>query len=270
VNSLFGQLGLDSWKPLIAALLLPPVPLIALVLVGARLLLPRRGLGWLLIVLAVILLWLSACTGAAQAVLRFALSPPPALGFERIKELRAETQAKKPLAIVVLGGGVEPYAPEYGVSNLTQDSLLRLRYGLWLSRETGAPVAFSGGVGHAQASDARPEAEVAASIATQDYNRPLRWLEEGSRDTRENAQRSVHLLREAGIDHVLLVTNGWHMPRALRAFREAAGPAMQIEPAPMGLAKNLLVQPLPWIPSSTGFTDMRHVLHELVGLAAGS
>jgi uncharacterized SAM-binding protein YcdF (DUF218 family) len=270
VNNLITQFGLESWKPIIAALLLPPVPLIAMVLVGARLMLPRRGLGWLLILVAVVLLWLSACTGAAQAVSRFMLRPPPALGFDRIKELRTEVMARKPLAIVVLGGGVEPFAPEYGVSNLTHESLLRLRYGLWLARETGAPVAFSGGIGHAQAGDPRPEAEVAAKIAAQDFNRPLKWLEDGSRDTRENAKRSVALLREAGVDHIVLVTNGWHMPRALRAFREAAGSAMRIEPAPMGLAKNLFVQPLPWIPSSRGFTDMRYVLHELVGLAAGS
>jgi uncharacterized SAM-binding protein YcdF (DUF218 family) len=77
-------------------------------------------------------------------------------------------------------------------------------------------------------------------------------------------------LRDAGIEHVVLVTHGWHMPRALRDFREAAGSGMTIEPAPMGLAKNLLVQPLPWIPSSRGFADMRNVLHELAGLAAGS
>jgi hypothetical protein len=42
------------------------------------------------------------------------------------------------------------YAPEYGVGNLAAPSLERLRYGLWLSRSTGVPVAFSGGVGWAQ------------------------------------------------------------------------------------------------------------------------
>ena len=270
MNDLFALLGLSSWKPVVAALLLPPVPLFAMVLVGARLMLPRRGLGWLLIVLGVVLLWLSACTGAAQAVSRFLLRPPPALALDRIQELRQETQSKKPFAIVVLGGGVEAYAPEYGVSNLRHPSLERLRYGLWLSRETGAPVAFSGGIGHAQGGDARPEAEVAAKVALQDFGRPIRWIEDGSRDTRENAQRSVALLRQAGIAHIVLVTHGWHMPRALRAFREAAGSDIRIEAAPMGMAKNLLVQPLPWIPSGRGYTEMRHVLHELVGLAAGS
>ena len=68
--------------------------------------------------------------------------------------------AKKPVAIVILGGGSEPFAPEYGVSSLQAASLERLRYGLWLAGETGAPVAFSGGVGHAQAG-ATQEARVA-------------------------------------------------------------------------------------------------------------
>jgi uncharacterized SAM-binding protein YcdF (DUF218 family) len=269
VNSLLVLLGIESWKPVIAAFLLPPVPLLVMVLIGARLMLPRRGLGWSVILIAVALLWLSACLGAAQSVSRFMLHPPPALSFERIKELRAEAQARRSTAIVVLGGGMEPYAPEYGVSSLSPASLERLRYGLWLGRETGLPVAFSGGVGHAQATDATPEAEVAAKVAAEDFGRPLKWVETESRDTRENALRSVPLLRKAGIDHIILVTHGWHMPRALRAFREAGGDATRVEAAPMGLAKRLEASPLPWIPSMTGFSEMNHVLHELAGLAVG-
>jgi uncharacterized SAM-binding protein YcdF (DUF218 family) len=269
LNSLFILLGIESWKPALAALLLPPIPLLLLVLIGARLMLPRRGLGWFVIVVAVALLWLSACLGAAQAVSQTLLHPPPALGFDRIKELKAEAQVKRPLAIVVLGGGVEPFAPEYGVSNLTDASLERLRYALWLARETGAPVVFSGGIGWAQTGDAMPEAQVAAKIAAQDFGRPLKWLDDNSRDTRENAARSIALLKPQGVDHVVLVTHGWHMPRALRAFSEAAGPGIRIEAAPMGLAKKSQTPVLRWMPSSNGFNEMRNVLHELIGLAAG-
>ena len=56
VNNLFILLGIESWKPLLTALLLPPVPLLLLVLVGTRLVLPRRGLGWLVILFSVSLL----------------------------------------------------------------------------------------------------------------------------------------------------------------------------------------------------------------------
>lgn len=263
------MLGIESWKPVLGALLLPPVPLLMLVLIGARLIRPRRGLGWFLLGLGVALVWLSACQGAAEAVSRFVLDPPPALTADRIKALKIEAQARRPLAIVVLGGGVEPFAPEYGVSNLHDASLERLRYGIWLGRETGAPVAFSGGLGHAQ-TDAMPEAQVAARIASQEFGRPLRWVEDASRDTRENAARSIGLLRRSGIDHIVLVTHGWHMPRALRAFNEAAAGTMLIEPAPMGLARSAETPVLRWLPSTNGFKTLRDVVHELVGLAAGS
>jgi uncharacterized SAM-binding protein YcdF (DUF218 family) len=269
VNSLFMSLGIESWKPVMTALLLPPVPLLLLVLVGARLLLPRRGLGWLVILLSVVLLWLSACTGAARSLGQLLQPAPAALSFDRVRELRAEVAAKKPLAIVILGAGSEPFAPEYGVSSLTDSSLERLRYGLWLAAQTGAPVAFSGGTGHAQ-EGSTAEARVAAKIAAEEFGRPIRWVESESRDTRENAASTMAMLKAAGINHVLLVTHAYHMPRALRAFSEAAGPGVQVEPAPMGLAKNVELPALEWLPSTTGFRDMRHLLRERLGSVAGS
>jgi len=269
VNSLFASLGIESWKPIAAALLLPPVPLLLLVLVGARLLLPRRGLGWLVIVGSVALLWLSACTGAAQLLSRTMLPPPPALSFDRIRELRAEAAAKKPVAIVVLGAGSEPFAPEYGVSSLQAPSLERLRYGIWLANQTGAPLAFSGGVGWAQ-QGSTSEARVAAKIAAEEFGRPLRWVEDDSRDTRENAAKTIALLKPAGIQHIVLVTHGYHMRRALRAFSAAAGTAMQIDAAPMGLARGLVAPALEWLPSTGGFRDVRELLRELAGLSVGA
>ena len=263
------MLGIESWKPVITALLLPPVPLLLLTLVGARLLLPRRGLGWLLIVVSVVLLWLSTCSGAARGLTQLMLRPPTALSLDRVRELRAEVAAKKPIAIVILGGGAEPFAPEYGVSSLQEQSLERLRYGLWLGRETGAQIAYSGGIGWAQ-EDAAPEARIAAKIAAEDFRQPIKWLEEDSRDTRENAAHTLALLKPAGIDHILLVTHGYHMPRALRDFNAAAGPGVQIEPAPMGLAKKLETPMLEWMPSGRGFVRMRQVLREMVGTAAGA
>ena len=269
MNSLFVVLGIESWKPVLGALLLPPVPFLLLTLIGARLLLPRRGLGWLVIAVSVVMLWLSTCTGAARAVAQLLLPPPPALSFDRVRELRAEVAARKPVAIVILGAGVEPFAPEYGVSSLQYSSLERLRYGLWLGRETGAPIAFSGGIGWGQ-SDAAPEARIAAKIAAEEFNRPLKWVEEDSRDTRENASRTVALLKPAGIDHIVLVTHGYHMARALRAFTEAAGADVRIEAAPMGLARRLETPMLEWMPSTSGFNQMRQVLRELIGKLAGA
>ena len=267
MNSFFLMFGIEAWKPVLTALLLPPVSLLLLMLIGARLILPRRGLGWFVILLSVALLWLSTCIGTAQLLSQFVLHPPAAMTTDRIKELKA---SKVPTAIMVLGGGLEPFAPEYGVSSLTSASLERLRYGVWLSRETGLALGFTGGVGLAQR-DAKAEAQIAAQIAASEYNRPLKFVEDNSRDTRENAARTFALLRPLGIKHIVLVTHGWHMPRAVRAFEvAAAGSGIRIEAAPMGLARNTETPALTWMPSSKGTSDVRSILRELLGRLAGA
>lgn len=48
------------------------------------------------------------------------------------------------------------------------------------------------------------------------------WLERQSRNTRENARYSMSLLRERGVQRVLLVTSAAHMPRAMAWFTAAA------------------------------------------------
>lgn len=270
MNGLLTMFGIESWKPVLGALLLPPVPFLLLVLIGARLILPRRGLGWFVILIAVTGLWLSACLGTARLVNTYAIKPPPPLSLADIASLKDEAKARKPVAIVVLGSGSEAVAPEYGVANLPPLAVERLRYGVWLSRETGIPVLFSGGIGWGQRQDSQPEAQVAARIAAQDFGRPLKWLEDTSRDTRENGIRSVAMLRNDQIQHIVLVTHGTHMPRAVEAFNAAAGGSIRIQPAPMGLAWGVHAGALDWIPSSLGFQRVRGALHELLGRMAGA
>jgi uncharacterized SAM-binding protein YcdF (DUF218 family) len=270
VNQLVTLLGIESWKPFLAALLLPPVPWILLTLVGARLILSRRGLGWLIVLLSAAGLWLSSTSGMAHLLARGLLELSPALSQERVAELRAQVQAKQPIAVVVLGGGMQPLAPEYGVSNLSPASVERLRYGLWLGRATGAPVAFSGGTGWADPDGGTPEAEIAARIAAREFGQPLRWTEERSRDTRQNAALTVALLKTQGVRQVLLVTHDYHQPRALRAFREAARDTMEIVPAPVGTLALRASRTIDWFPTERGFREMRQVLREAVGRLSGA
>jgi uncharacterized SAM-binding protein YcdF (DUF218 family) len=179
-------------------------------------------------------------------------------------------QAKEPIAIVVLGGGSQPLAPEYGVSNLTGRSVERLRYGLWLARQTGAPVAFSGGVGWGQPEGSTPEAQIAQRIAAQEFGQPIKWTEDRSRDTRQNAAYSVALLKPMGITHVVLVTHAHHMPRAVHAFDAAAQGSLRIEAAPIGTTALTGLNVLSWLPSARGFAETRGVLHEALGRALGA
>jgi uncharacterized SAM-binding protein YcdF (DUF218 family) len=271
LNEIFLSLGIESWKPVLSALLLPPVPLLLLVLIGVRLIAWRRSVGWLLVLLSVLGLWFGATGAAGEGLQRALLAPPPPLIGERLSEFK-RTAGKTPTAIVVLGGGRESSAPEYGVASLSPLSLERLRYGVWLGREVGAPVMFSGGMGHS-AQPGASEAEVAADIALREFQRPLRWTESRSRDTRENAQYTTSLLRDQGLRKLIVVTHGWHMARALRAFREAAarqGATWEVVAAPMGLAPRVERPALRWIPSSEGFLLVRAVLREKIGWFLGA
>jgi uncharacterized SAM-binding protein YcdF (DUF218 family) len=277
VNQVFLWLGIESWKPVLTALLLPPVPLLLATLIGARMILWRRGLGWLVLLLAVSATWLAACTAVGEWMQRAWLEPPPPPSAEQLAELKrasvADKASDKPsVVIVVVGGGREARAPEYGVASLTPLTLERLRYGVWLSRELGAPMIFSGGLGHA-ASPGATEAEIAAQIAAREFQRPLRWTESRSRDTRENGQFTTAMLREQGVKHLVLVTHGWHMPRTVRAFEEAAAtqqPGWRIVPAPMGLAQRVERPTLRWMPSSEGFLLVRAVVRERIGMLFGA
>lgn len=272
MESLFVMFGVESWKPAFAALLLPPVPLLLLVLVGARLILRRRGLGWLLVLLGVLSVGALSTRGAAVILRDQVLRPPPALDEAAIDGLRQRVRSGEPVAVVVLGGGRRPFAPEYGVADLEPASHERLRYGIWLARRLGAPLGFSGGVGWEaggrQAGSAVSEAEVAARIARQEHDFPLRWVEPDSRDTRENAILATAQLRRAQVRTVVLVTHAWHMPRALHQFRQAAD-GLEVVPAPMG-AILLTHRTVPdWLPSGEGMQESRRVLREMLARVAG-
>ena len=139
--------GLGPLKPVLAALVLPPVPFIALALLGAGVTCARPRTGRWLVVAACVGLWLACCTAAARWVERHWLDEPAALDAGQRAQLRARAAAGEPIAIVVLGGGMSDVAPEYGEANLSGASLARLRYGVWLGRATGLPVAARGGFG---------------------------------------------------------------------------------------------------------------------------
>ncbi len=267
MNDLFLTLGIEAWKPILSTLLFSPLPLLLLVLVGARLMFRRRLLAWLLILLGVVPLYL-ACTNAVSGLLERGLTrPPPALSADDIGALKKAPRT----AIVVLGGGRRELAPEYGVSTLHQRSIERLRFGIWLSRESNLPLAFSGGIGHG-AKDGPTEAEIAARIAEREFGRPLRWTESESRDTRENALRTAALLRKDGIEQIVLVTHGYHMRRALRNFERAAalGTPMKIVAAPMGLPSSTRIEARDWLPIASNLQRTTIALHEWLGYLFGA
>jgi uncharacterized SAM-binding protein YcdF (DUF218 family) len=117
------------------------------------------------------------------------------------------------------------------------------------------------------------EAEIAARIAAREFNRPVKWTESASHDTRENASFTVALLRPTGIKRIVLVTHGWHMPRAMELFAQAVqrgDSGITLTAAPMGLAANSDRPVLRWLPSAEGAKRTRDALREWLGRVAGA
>jgi len=268
VNDIFVMLGIEAWKPLLGDLLLPPMPFFVLILVGARLMYRRRLLAWTLLLFGVLGTWACTTSAVGGALTNALLLPPRPLSASDIGDLKKAPNT----AIVVLGAGRKLLAPEYGLSTLKELSVERLRFAIWLSRETSLPVLFSGGVGHGAAAGPS-EAEIAARIAEREFHHPLRWTEGASRDTNENAYRSLAILQEQGIQQVLLVTHSYHMRRALAAFERAkqrANLGIHVTAAPMDVPSTLHLTLESWLPSVDGFEDTRLALHEWLGRLAGA
>jgi uncharacterized SAM-binding protein YcdF (DUF218 family) len=263
--------GLAGLKPALSALLMPPVPFVVLALVGAGLTRRRPREARTLVILACVGIWLCACTGLSRWLEIHGLDEPTPLTASDRAKLEALAMSGEPLAIVVLGSGVDETAPEYGSPNLGKEAYERLRYAVWLSRRTGIPILASGGHGWGAPAPANPpEATRTAELAQAELGTPVRWTESTSRDTHENAVNSVAMLQAAGVREIVLVTHGWHMPRALREFRAAAAAAsvpaqIRITPATMGQAYPASTPLLRWLPSEAGFQHTRTAWHEIVG-----
>jgi uncharacterized SAM-binding protein YcdF (DUF218 family) len=255
---------LGSFKSLATSLFLPPVSLLLLIFSGLLLATRRKPGGITLATAAVLLLWLLSCHGSAVWLARTVLPQLTPTSATQLKAARVQ-------AIVVLGGGVLPLAPEYGQEQLSAESSARLRYAVWLSRQADAarplPLAFSGGLGWtANSQQKQSEAEVASRSALSDYGATLRWAESGSRDTAANARLMTPILQAAGITHIALVTNAWHMPRSVAAFERAG---LLVTPAPMGFTLPVRNGLMEWLPSGAGLQASQQVLREWLALLVG-
>lgn len=275
MNDLFYTLGIESWKSTVGGLLMPPMPALLLVLLGAVLLLRRRGaVALTLLLLGCAGLWLSTLPVTADLAEQVLTPSPPPLGAADRDRLRRETLARTgpKTAIVVLGSGRIEMALEYGAASPKPYTLERLRYALWLARQTGLPVGYSGGLAH-RAQGGETEAAVAQRVATEDFRQPLAWTEDRARDTVENARFTLALLRPAGIERIVLVTHDFHMQRSLRAFERAAaaaGTPVLLLAAPVGPTPNRALTLSDWMPSASAMTRLSYVVRDWLAFVAGA
>jgi len=118
-----------------------------------------------------------------------------------------------------------------------------------------------------------PEAGVMRDSLERDFGVPVRWVEDRSRNTVENALNSAPLLRAAGIGTIYLVTHDYHMHRARQLF-EAQGfkvfPIGAQQPVD-GNTATAVAGPAPFslrdlVPTTTGLNDSFLAFNEMAGL----
>lgn len=242
-----------AFKKLLAALLLPP--LMPLLLVALGLLLLRRfpslgrGLAWGGLLLAVLLSFPPVVNELASHV-------------EEMPVLSA-TDLQQAQAIVILGGGVRRHAPEYGQPIPNRLTLERLRYGARLARQSGLPVLVTGGA----IGGRPPEAMAMAEALSQDFGVTPRWLEAQALDTADNARFSAQMLKQEGVEHVVLVTHAVHMQRSLAEFRHYG---LKPIAAPLGFLSDPAERSsfLDYLPSAGSSYTAWMTLHEWLGQLA--
>lgn len=233
-----------------AALLIPPGSLLLLAAIGALATRRRPRIGRALVGLSLVALYALSTPFTAGLLLR-SLEPAP----------RDPLSNNSGQAIVVLGGGTYFSAPEYdGRDTVSAPSLVRLRYAAQLQRATGKPVMVTGGAPQGNASS---EASQMKTALERDFSVPVKWAEQGSNNTLENARLGYRLLDAAGARRIYLVTHAWHMPRAKLAFEHAG---FTVIPAPTAYVTHHRVTLLHFLPDADALVNSSRFFHEAIGI----
>ncbi|MFD2189760.1 YdcF family protein [Pistricoccus aurantiacus] len=231
-------------------LLLPPQINILLILAGILLWRRFPTLSGLAIVLSTLSLLVLALPWTSYW-LRQSLEPP---------QPPSQEELAKAQAIVILGGGRDVSAPEFDWGDAPNNATWRrLVYGAKLYRDTGLPILVTGG---ADQRYERPEAELMANALEQVFNIPVKWRESESRTTAENATYSARILDRADIGTIALVSQAWHLPRAIPEFTQVG---LKVIPAPTEFASPPPSGIAGWVPRAYYLRSSSIALHEWLG-----
>ncbi len=247
----------DVIKPLVAAVVMPlPVALFLVVLGGLLWLLGRRWLGWGLVVLALLVVFVSSWAPVADRLLE-----PLEGAYAPVHDPAAVADVS---AVVVLGAGWSPDMDAPASIRLNDSGTHRLMEGLRLLEALpGARLVVSGGSRDADRLPMAPGYAMAAEALGVDPARIV--VLDMPTDTAKEAYAVREVLR-AG-ERFLLVTSASHMPRAMRHFERVG---LRPMPAPTRF-KTGRESPNPlnyWLPAARELRKTERAIYEYLGLLA--
>lgn len=184
------------------------------------------------------------------------------VAVERVAPPPTSAQLATAQAIAVLSGDVYRGKPGGVPDDIGLLTLDRLRIAAGLYRTRPLPVLVTGSV---DGNDAESTAALMARAFEQDYGIKPDWLEERATNTFENGAYSAAIFKANNIVRVIVVTEAWHMPRALWSFAHAG-----ITAIPTPVERVYLTEGITWSdlePDYSSFANSFYALHELLGLA---
>ncbi|MBA1203042.1 YdcF family protein [Pseudomonas capeferrum] len=236
--------------------LLPPGILFLLLLAAWWLRARRPRLAALCFALGLGGLWLMSLPLTVEHAARQLETEPP-LAMDEWTGLSARADA-----IVVLGAGRERGDPAWdGQDQPSGVALERMRYAARLAKASGLPVLTSGGLHYGTPPS---EARLMGERMKEDFDVIVRWEEESSRTTWENAQMTAALLQPEGIRRVVVVTQAWHMQRARWSFEQSG---FDVVAAPVGFLGGDHARPYAGLlPEGKAIWQSGQLLNEAAGL----
>lgn len=242
---------------LIPPFLFSPGLQVSLLLVAMLSFRKKPKISFALMVFAAVSLYVLS-TGAAMNVLVGALEQVyPELETARVPSADA---------IIVLGDFESAPTAKRATIGITEGTD-RLYKGLLLYRAHKAPLlVFSGGTVTLFGATRRSQASYARDLAIEFGAPPEGILVEGdSQNTHENALRSKEMLASRGVHRVILVTAGFHMPRAAAVFKKAG-----FDVVPFSADYQTGWQdpqfPFAYLPDASSLKNNQAALHEYLGL----
>lgn len=235
-------------------LAIPPAMNLVLILLGLLLSLRYRRLGRGIAALGLISLIVMSLPWVKMKIYEH-LENYPALAPDALAHLDP-----KPGAIVVLGGGMVRFADEFQQMRLTDGSVRRTIYAATVAERTGLPVLISGGSTSPETDEV--EARRMGELLRQLGHEPA-WLEDKSHTTWENAHNSALILKAAGIDTIVLVTDAWHMRRSVMCF-EAHG--LRVIAAPTAFRNGAYTDIRAYIPDRSALNEVGDAMREWFGI----
>ena len=247
------------WRFFLKYLALPPASNFIVLAIGVALLpfKPRIGKG--LIAGSLILLYIFCTPWFAAFAAQSWEGRYEALDVEAMLDDGAVNPDNT--ALVLLSAGQHPNAWEYGGVSLNSSSIVRTRYAAQLASQTGLGVLVTGGTVYDEKVGV---ANLMGNVLFEEYAVHPRWLENRATTTWENAQYTKEMLAEAGITRVVLITEAWHMPRAVWSFAEVG---LDVTPAPTYFYRDSAPRAaFPMLPQANMLAYTAKIFHEKLGL----